>query len=100
MATPASGPPDLLVRIPSGTPFVEEPTAINRTREIIAYLLLVMFGLTLVGSLVYVGSEDSWARAKEFLQIALPAEIGLLGGAIGFYFASEKADSGLGGGSA
>jgi hypothetical protein len=81
------------VRAPLEQPYREEPVDLHRTREILAYLLLALFAATLVASLFFVGSADSWARAKEFLQIALPAEIGLLGGAIGFYFATASAEA-------
>ena len=81
------------VRAHAGQPYLEEPAGVYRTRQVLAYLLLGLFAATLIAALFYVGSEDSWVRAKEFLQIALPAEIGLLGGAIGFYFASESAES-------
>jgi len=87
------GPQEMVVRTPTDVAFYEEPVALHRTRQMLAYLLLGLFAATLLASLYFVGNEDSWARAKEFLQIALPAEIGLLGGAIGFYFASESAES-------
>ena len=87
----AARPASLNVRAPASPPFEEEPLDMQRTRATLAYLLLALFAVSLIGSLIYIGSADDWTRAKEFLQIALPAEIGLLGGAIGFYFGSQGA---------
>jgi hypothetical protein len=36
---------------------------------------------------VFVGS---WADAEEYLKVTLPATIGILGSAIGFYFGSVR----------
>jgi hypothetical protein len=87
----ASGPEpqQLVVDIPPGLPFLEEPASVWRTREILAYLLFGLFAVSVLVSLLYIGDE-SWEQAKEFLQIAVPAEIGLLGAAVGFYFGSES----------
>jgi hypothetical protein len=79
------------IQVPPGDPFGLERADLRRTRAVLAYLLFALLAASVVSSLTYIGSEDSWTRAKEFLQIALPAEIGLLGGAIGFYFGSESA---------
>jgi uncharacterized membrane protein len=93
MAEPG-GPALLMVRAPAGPPFYEEPTSVRRTREILAYLLFALFALSVAASFLYVDSAASWGRAKEFLQIAIPAEIGLLGTAVGFYFGSEAVNPG------
>ena len=53
--------------------------------------LLIIFGLTAVPCLLLAAVIDSerWAAVKDLLQILLPAEMGLLGSAAGFYFGSR-----------
>ena len=59
-------------------------------RSTLATILLGCFvltvGTTLVAALIY---PDRIESLKEVLLILLPAETGLLGSALGFYFASE-----------
>ncbi len=55
-------------------------------RGIIALILLVMVGFTLVWALL---SVDNWAQMRELLDIWLPALTGLLGSAVGFYFGTR-----------
>src|SRR4051812_15527070 len=88
----APGPPRTVVDSPPGSAWDQEPASAWRTREILAYLLFLLFAVSVIGAFVYVDSKESWDRAKEFLQIAIPAEIGLLGAAVGFYFGSESVD--------
>ena len=83
--------PAFIIDAPPGPPYLEQATRLSRTREILAFLLFGLFAVSVLASLAYVGSEESWRRAKEFLQIAVPAELGLLGAAVGFYFGSESA---------
>lgn len=82
-------PPPLQVQAPAAPPFVAEPVSIRRAREILAYLLFALFAASVLLSLLLHVGEASWLQAKEFMQIAVPAELGLLGAAIGFYFGSD-----------
>jgi hypothetical protein len=51
-------------------------------------MLLIFAGQLLVGAVaVYFGV---WTGAEEYLKITLPATIGILGSAIGFYFGSRE----------
>jgi hypothetical protein len=51
-------------------------------------MLLIFAGQLGVGALaVFVGS---WADAEEYLKVTLPATIGVLGSAIGFYLGSQR----------
>jgi len=55
-------------------------------RGLIALILLVLVGFTLVWALL---SVDNWAQMRELLDVWLPALTGLLGSAVGFYFGSR-----------
>ena len=53
-----------------------------------AFLLFVgTVGYAAAAALV---SPEAWSRTKEILQIALPAETGLTGAVVGFYFGTHK----------
>jgi hypothetical protein len=93
-AAPAE-PQPLYVPDPPDVPF-DVQAAMTRTRERLAYGLLALFALSIAAAVAYI-STSSWDNAKEFLQIALPAEIGLLGSVMGFYFGTEAAAGGDGG---
>jgi hypothetical protein len=60
-------------------------------RLIFTIVMLLLFGLQLLfgGIAVFVG-PGSWANAQDFLRVTLPATLGLLGSAIGFYFGSLR----------
>jgi hypothetical protein len=79
------------VRAPATPPFVAEPVSVRRARGILAYLLFALFAASVLLSLLLHVGDASWPQAKEFMQIAVPAELGLLGAAIGFYFGSDPA---------
>jgi hypothetical protein len=55
-------------------------------RGLIALILLLLVGFTLVWALL---SVDGWAEMRELLEIWLPALTGLLGSAVGFYFGTR-----------
>jgi hypothetical protein len=86
----APGPAEIVVHAPPGPPFYEEPISVRRAREALGYLLFALFAATLIGAFLYVHSPGSWLRAKELLQIAVPAEIGLLGAVVGSTSASRR----------
>jgi hypothetical protein len=51
-------------------------------------MLLIFAGQLLIGGIaVFTGS---WASAEEYLKLTVPATIGVLGSAIGFYFGSQR----------
>jgi len=54
-------------------------------------VMLLLFGVQLLlgGIAVFVGPE-SWNNAQDYLRVTLPATLGLLGSAIGFYFGSQR----------
>jgi hypothetical protein len=62
----------------------------ERTRTLLASTFCGAFLLTLIFSFVgaIVGGHR-WASLRDWLQIMLPAETGLFGSALGFYFASS-----------
>ncbi len=51
--------------------------------------LLMLLGVVIVLAFIEVGSR-SWTDAKELLDVVVPALMGLLGTAMGFYFGSRK----------
>src|SRR5579863_3322963 len=59
-------------------------------RSITMYAFICIFALTVIASLVVViwfGKE--YPNMKDLIQALLPAETGLIGSAVGFYFGSE-----------
>lgn len=66
-------------------------------REIVrALLALAALGLVFTTViLAYDATQGhSWSSAKEWLQVVLPAETGILGSVLGFYFGSHQAERG------
>jgi hypothetical protein len=59
------------------------------TRGLLAGFAALLFLVTLIGAL-WLASGPHWENAKELLQIFLPVEGTLLGGAGTFYFAGRK----------
>jgi hypothetical protein len=59
------------------------------TRAALAIVAAAIFLVTLIGALV-LANGPHWDNAKELLQIFLPVEATLLGGAGAFYFATER----------
>lgn len=57
------------------------------TRSILAILFVLLLGLIVVWSF---SRTSSWAETKELLDVLLPAVTGLLGSAVGFYFATRR----------
>lgn len=55
----------------------------------LAMSLLVLLAIVIVLGFGKVGTTD-WAKAKEFLDVIIPALIALLGSAMGFYFGSRR----------
>jgi len=57
-------------------------------RTVLALAAFVLVALTVWWA--YAASQDGqWGAAKEWLQVVLPAETGILGSALGFYFGSR-----------
>jgi hypothetical protein len=68
----------------SGSRLVKE-----RARTLMASLFAIVFLLTLAGS--FAGSLMSrWGDVRDWLQVVLPAETGLFGSVLGFYFGSHE----------
>lgn len=89
---PLNGPPGITMQdIPSpqirklsGSRLVQE-----RARSFLASTFAVAFLLTLAGG--FAGSLTAhWSDVKDWLQVVLPAETGLFGSALGFYFGSRE----------
>jgi hypothetical protein len=58
-------------------------------RSSLALSLTAILALTIIGA--FIGALGSnWTNVKELLQLILPAETALLGGAAGFYFGSRQ----------
>jgi hypothetical protein len=64
-------------------------------REIVR-ALLALFALGLVVTTVVLAYEATqgghWSNAKDWLQAVLPAETGILGSVLGFYFGSHQSE--------
>lgn len=64
-------------------------------RLVISVGLLLILGFVVVWACVESASwKDHWEQTKEMLQIVLPAIVGLIGSALGFYFGSSGKGSG------
>lgn len=63
-------------------------------REWLSSVFAVFFAVTLLGAGVaaFLG-DDIWTNVKDLLQILLPAELTLLGGAVGFYFGTQQSSN-------
>jgi hypothetical protein len=59
----------------------------ERARTLLAGTFALAFLFTLCAS--FVGSLTKWGPVKDWLQVVLPAETGLFGSALGFYFGSN-----------
>jgi hypothetical protein len=58
-------------------------------RTVLALAAFVLVALT-VWWAFRASQGDRWESAKEWLQVVLPAETGILGSALGFYFGSRQ----------
>jgi hypothetical protein len=76
---------DLPATPPRERPWTPEETA----RGWLAGGFLLIFGGTVLWA-CWSATGPHWSTAKELLQLLLPAETALLGGAVGFYFGSKK----------
>ncbi len=77
--------PDLPATPPRERPWTPEDT----TRGWLAGGFLLVFAGTIVWA-CWSATGSHWNTAKELLQLLLPAETALLGGAVGFYFGAKK----------
>jgi hypothetical protein len=64
-------------------------------REVVR-AMLALAALSLVCGTVYLAyrasQEHHWDSAKQWLQVVLPAETGILGSVLGFYFGSQQSE--------
>lgn len=74
----------------------KEAEAYNRVkhldwvRSITMYAFISIFALTVIASLVAaIWFDKEYPNIKDLIQALLPAETGLIGSAVGFYFGSE-----------
>ncbi len=94
MATDPGGPPgelELYVSDVEPRPRYQERHlwAQELVRSGLALVLTAILALTIIGA--FIGALSSnWPNVKELLQLILPAETALLGGAVGFYFGSRQ----------
>jgi hypothetical protein len=77
--------PDVSATPPPERPWTPEETA----RGWLAGGFLLIFGGTIAWA-CWSATGSHWSTAKELLQLLLPAETALLGGAVGFYFGAKK----------
>lgn len=56
----------------------------------LAWAFVVIFSVTVVLAFWASRYKSWWPQAHELLQLLLPAETALLGGAVGFYFGARK----------
>jgi len=60
-------------------------------RLVISVGLLLILGFVVVWACVESASwKEHWEQTKEMLQIVMPAIVGLIGSALGFYFGSSE----------
>jgi hypothetical protein len=76
---------------PPNAPYDVDPVFMAQTQRLLGGMLLAVFAVTILVPLALV-SGGSWDNVKEYLQIVLPAEVGLLGSVIGFYFGSRTGE--------
>ncbi len=60
----------------------------ERARTLLASTFALAFLFTLGAS--FAGSLTAWSSVKDWLQVVLPAETGLFGSAMGFYFGNSR----------
>ena len=60
----------------------------ERARALLVSTFALAFLFTLAAS--FAGSLAKWSSAKDWLQVVLPAETGLFGSALGFYFGNSR----------
>ncbi len=88
-AVDAGGPPLSTAALQSAAPREERLGRREWTRSGLAFAFVVIFGATIIFAFFKVGTRD-WVQTKDLLQILLPAETGLLGSALGFYFGAKS----------
>lgn len=64
--------------------------AARSVRALLAYASVVVNAATILCAFLYVGNLEAWPQVKDLLQVIVPVETLLLGGAVGFYFGSER----------
>jgi hypothetical protein len=80
---------------PKRTEVTVEP---NDIRLILAIIFSFLFALTIAMSIAFtfwpgVDSTKTWNTMKDVLGVLLPAETGLLGTILGFYFGSKSSEA-------
>jgi hypothetical protein len=85
------GPDDLHIDDIQPHPQLQERRLLvqEHARLWIAVGLIGILALTILGAFIGAFSSN-WTNVKDLLQLLLPAETALLGGALGFYFGSDK----------
>jgi len=60
-------------------------------RAMLALASLAIFTITIIGAFLVaaLGSSDAWTRVADLLDILLPIETLIIGGAVSFYYASR-----------
>jgi hypothetical protein len=58
-------------------------------RAALAFGFAVIFLITIIGPFINVNGT-AWDHTKELLQLLLPAEMAILGAAVGFYFGAQR----------
>jgi hypothetical protein len=85
------GPPRLLESRPLRAGLFAEFVG----REVVR-ALLALAALLLVCGTIYLAyrasQQHQWTAAKQWLQVVLPAEMGILGSVLGFYFGAHQSD--------
>ncbi len=87
----AGGPPLSTAALQSAAPREERLGRREWTRSGLAFAFVLIFGATIIFAFLKVGTRD-WVQTKDLLQILLPAETGLLGSALGFYFGAKSTE--------
>lgn len=92
-------PPSLNLAVDEGRRPELEPYNPEKRRDYVRLVvtvgLLLILGFVVVWACVESSSwKEHWEQTKEMLQIILPALLGLIGSALGFYFGSTGKGSG------
>lgn len=84
-------PPE--IQLDALAPPPETPVEEKREDARLAFtiILLLIFGFQLIiGAIALFVGPDTWSNAQDYLRVTLPATLGVLGSAIGFYFGSQR----------
>jgi hypothetical protein len=78
-----------------GTTFYDAEKFRDQVRSKVAFMLLYIFAGTIALTFlvlffnIFLKDSSTWTNVKDWIEAILPAETGLLGSAVGFYFGTQ-----------